>query len=378
MSVFTRIRDFFLSLRLTVVLLLLLSVQVVIGTLYQVDYGLYAAQKRFFESWVILFFGVIPFPGGAAVLTLLFINLFANMLARFEYGWRQMGLILIHMGLLLLLAGGWVTKQFGQESFMSLIEGEGSNLSLSYHDWEVAAWPADAGLAREVVAIDASYAKPGRVMPYEELGFALTVELFHRNARAFRSTDPAVAATVANAMGITMLEADRANWDPQDDVPGGVFMLQPLGGGESGGEPVRVLLFGGDRLETRVRVGDEDVMLSLRRKRFPLPVMMNLIDFEKSFHPNSDIPRSFSSFVEVDLQGVQRDVLIEMNRPFRYQGYTFYQASYADMDSGQELSTFAVVLNYGRVIPYVATAMTFLGLAVHFLISLFQRRRGAP
>ncbi len=365
-----KIIGFFLSLKLTVVCLLLLSVLTVAGTLYQVEYGLYMAQQRFFDSWLILFFGFIPFPGAQWVLGLLFINLFANMIIRFQYGWRQSGIIMIHMGLLLLLAGGWVTRQFGQESFLSLLEGEGSNLSSSYHEWEIAAWREGGGRVRDVVAIDADYAEPGRVLPFEEFDVHLTVEDFHRHARAFRATDPDVAAQVLNATGITFLEAARPHWEPQEDMPGGIFTLQAPDGSTR-----RLLLFSGDREPTTFAHGGEAVTFSLRRKRYPLPMMVSLINFEKTFHPNSEIPRSFASFIQVDLQGVARDVLVEMNRPFRYQGYTFYQASYADLDHGQHMSTFAIVLNYGRIIPYVATGLTFLGLAVHFLIELFRRRR---
>ena len=68
--------------------------------------------------------------------------------------------------------------------------------------------------------------------------------------------------------------------------------------------------------------------------------------------------------MEVHIQDVVRDALVEMNQPLRYQGYTFYQASYADLEGGAELSTFAVTRNHGRLIPYVATALTVLGLVM--------------
>lgn len=361
---------FFLSLRLTVVCLLLLCVLTVVGTLYQVDYGLYTAQQRFFDSWIILFFGVIPFPGTQLVLLFLFINLFANMMLRFQYGAKQSGIIMIHLGLMLLLAGGWVTRQFGQEMFLTLQEGEGSNLASDYHDWEIAVWREGQTRMRDVVAIDAEYAKPGRVLPFEEFGLRLVVEEYHRHARAFRSTDPNTDFGILNSTRLIRLDPARPHWEPQENVPGGMFLIQT-----ADGQSQQLLLFGGDQAPTIFEHNGEEIALSLRRKRYQLPMNILLLNFEKTFHPNSDIPRSFASAIEVDLQGVTRDVLIEMNRPFRYQGYTFYQASYADLDHGQHLSTFAIVLNYGRVIPYLATAITFVGLSVHFLIALYTRRR---
>ncbi len=371
MFLLQKIISFFLSIKLTVVCLLILSVLTVIGTLYQVEYGLYMARQRFFDSWIWWGLGFIPFPGTQLVLALLFGNLMANMLWRFRYGWRQSGIILIHMGLILMLAGGWFTRQFGQESYLSLLEGEASNLSLSYHDWELAVWrPADGG-RRSVTAIDTHFFDEGQVLPFDEFGVALRVDTFHQNARAFRATDPEVAARVTNASGITFLEASRPKWEPQENMPGGFFSVRTAGGAL----PQRLLLFGGDLEPTILNINGEEVAFSLRRKRYVLPMTVSLINFEKSFHPNSDIPRSFASLIEVDLQGVTRDVLIEMNRPFRYQGYTFYQASYADLDHGLHMSTFAIVLNQGRIIPYLATGLTFMGLALHFLIAMFQSRR---
>jgi len=361
--------SFFLSVRLTVVCLLLLSVLTVVGTLYQVDYGLYLAQERFFNSWIILFWGMLPFPGTQTVLAFLFVNLFCNMILRFSYGWRQLGLVMIHMGLMLLLAGGWVTRQFGQESFLSLIEGEGSNLSLDYREWEVAVWKETRGAVRNVIAFDMKGVEHNSLFPLDELGMRIRTDLYFPNARAFRSTNPEVASAIRNASGITMLEPAAKGNDPQEFTPGGVFTVEM-----AGGEPVRMLLFGGDLQPTVITYNEQDYAFSLRRKRHELPVFVQLLDFEREFHPNSQIPKSFSSLIEVDIEGVARQVLIEMNQPFRYQGYTFYQASYADLEQGAQLSTFAIALNYGRLIPYVATALTFIGLAVHFLIQLYARR----
>ncbi|MBE0665039.1 MAG: hypothetical protein IH584_04385, partial [Candidatus Aminicenantes bacterium] len=50
--------------------------------------------------------------------------------------------------------------------------------------------------------------------------------------------------------------------------------------------------------------------------------------------------------------------------------YTFYQSSYAEDGLGGESSTFSVVRNSGRWLPYIASALLFLGLAGHFLAML--------
>jgi len=101
-----------------------------------------------------------------------------------------------------------------------------------------------------------------------------------------------------------------------------------------------------------------------------LPMTVKLLDFVKSVHPGTDIPRSFSSRVEIAAGGARRQAVISMNRPLRYRGYTFYQSSYSEDARGGESSTFLVVRNSGRWLPYAASALLFLGLAAHFLAML--------
>jgi len=230
------------SLRLTVACLVILFILTAWGTFYQVGHGLYAAQQRFFHAWFFALFGFLPLPGAQLVLAVLFVNLLAALLFRFAYSLRQAGQILAHAGLVLLLAGGFITHHFGREAELTLREGERAPLPTF-------------------------------------------------------------------------------------------------------GEPLTAA-----------------------------PVTIKLLDFNKTFHPNSRIPKSFSSRIEVDVQGAVREVEVAMNRPFRYQRYTVYQASYAESDDGRESSTFAVTRTYGRALPYVASLITFLGLAIHLVTSPLRRR----
>ncbi len=59
---------------------------------------------------------------------------------------------------------------------------------------------------------------------------------------------------------------------------------------------------------------------------------LKLLDFKKTVYPGSDIPKSFSSRVEIEDGGLRREALIAMNRPLRFHGYTFYQSAYGEDD----------------------------------------------
>ncbi len=62
-----------------------------------------------------------------------------------------------------------------------------------------------------------------------------------------------------------------------------------------------------------------------------------------------------------------------MNRPLRLGGTTFFQSSYSENPDGSVSSTLTVVKNPARLFPYVASLLTFLGLAWHFSLALVRR-----
>src|ERR1035437_6513770 len=101
----------FTSLRLTVVLLAFAILLVFIGTLAQVDEGLYNAQARYFRQWFIFGFDLfgrkIPLllPGGYLIGTMLVLNLVAAHLYRFQLTTKKIGIQLAHSGVILLIVG---------------------------------------------------------------------------------------------------------------------------------------------------------------------------------------------------------------------------------------------------------------------------------
>src|ERR1700735_4208874 len=99
-----RLVKIFTSLRLTVILLAFAIVLVFIGTLAQVDEGLYNAQARYFRQWIILgldLFGKripIILPGGYLIGTLLLINLLAAHIYRFQFSTKKLDIQITHAG----------------------------------------------------------------------------------------------------------------------------------------------------------------------------------------------------------------------------------------------------------------------------------------
>lgn len=356
------------SAQLTVFGLLFLMILTFWGTLYQVQHGLYLAKDKFFDAWVVWIGGVIPFPGTQLVLAVLIVNLLVYLGRLVLQSRIPFGMLVIHLGLLLMLLGGAVTHHFATESQLTLQEGETGSASASYGHWELSVWSKD-GPVRDVQAYDADHLKPGDVRRFEEAGLTITVEEYHRNARAFQS-----AASLSNApisrLGVTSLRPARLAKEPGENIAGAILTIR-----SDNGTPVRAILFGEDEAPTAFVHKGTEYHVALRRKREPLPFVVTLNDFRREMHPGTEVARHFSSHVTVNADGVARDMVIAMNKPLRDRGYTLYQASYREEEDGTQWSTFAVTHNYGRLIPYVATGIIVFGLAWHFMAMMIQRTR---
>ena len=130
-----RIREVLTSLRLTIVVLGVLMVLVVACTLAQVSMGTYGAVNAYIRSWFVWWhvpgthFSMVVFPGGALAGLVLGVNLVAAQLSRLELSWRKSGMWVIHAGLILLVAGEFVTSLVQTESRLAIVEGRRSATS---------------------------------------------------------------------------------------------------------------------------------------------------------------------------------------------------------------------------------------------------------
>lgn len=108
------------SLKVTVVLLVAFLVLTFWGTLAQANaeaagYPASIAVDRFFGSYFIWALGVVPLPAFKSIAILACVNLVASMVFRMPRGWKNAGLWLMHVALLVLLAGGIVGSEIKRE-----------------------------------------------------------------------------------------------------------------------------------------------------------------------------------------------------------------------------------------------------------------------
>ncbi len=366
------------SLELTIVGLVALMVLVIWCTLAQVDLGSYMAVRQTMRT-IFVWWHVpgthrrIPvFPGGALVGGVLMVNLVAAQLGRLVLTWKKLGIWIIHLGLILLFIGEFVTGLFQVEMRMAIEEGETSNFIESGRDDElVIADATDPKAVDEVQVPESLLAREGTV-DVTGTPVKLNIKAYYRNASLGRRTDadPPALATAGVGAGIAVHELPPVTSDDEMDTR--AVFVEPIADGRSYG--TWLVSNGLGAPQSFLHEGHKYV-LSLRPRRQYLPYALTLKKFHHDVYLGTDIPKNFSSLVHISnpAKGEERDVLIYMNQPLRYEGKAFYQASFG---KGDTLSILQVVDNPGWLLPYVACTLVALGLLLHFGMALrrWQRR----
>jgi len=397
-----RFINFFTSLRLTVVCLVLALVLVFVGTLAQVEIGLYQAQSQFFRSFFVYWtpggthLKIPVLPGGWLIGLVLLVNLLAAHIKRFEFSRKKAGLMLIHSGLILLLGGQFVTELFQVESQMRIEVGDTKNYSESGRRNELAVIDVTDPDKDRVVAIPESLLAGGGEIRTPALPFALRVEKYFANSapagpmsgepekikssqglgsRLFFSPLP-ITRTMDNVNLPAALVQVVSDKGPIGDwVVSSWFTQYPASEGLQ--NDIAGLLPGVKVAEPQsFQFNGRSYQLALRPVRYYKPYNIKLLAFHHDLYPGTTKAENYSSRIHLSnpATGEDRDVLIYMNSPLRYGGETYYQASF---EPGDRVTILQVVRNPAALAPYVACSIVALGLVVQFLshLSGFARRQ---
>lgn len=105
------------SVKLAVFIILGLATITSVGTFVEAKYDAYAARKLVYDTWWMY-----------SIMGLLVINLTAVMLDRWPWKKRHAAFVSAHIGIIILLAGSWITMQYGLDGSMRIGIGESGNL----------------------------------------------------------------------------------------------------------------------------------------------------------------------------------------------------------------------------------------------------------
>jgi hypothetical protein len=373
---------FFSSLKLTVTCLVLGCILVFWGTLAQVHLGLFKAQADFFHSFFVYWqpagahFKIPIFPGGYLIGTVLLINLLAAHLRYYQPGTRKIGIALIHLGVVMLLLGQLLTDMLSRESVLHLRIGETGNYTEADRACELAVIDTTDKASDLVVAIPCSRLAGGGAVKDPEMPFRVRAATFYANSELADKAQPGfkpVKTTAGAGADLWWRQVPRETAMDRVDAPSAAVEVDTPQG-SLGTYLVSAYL---DQPQP-FTFNHHTYEVLLRKERFYLPFSLTLLQFHHDRYPGTDIPKNFSSRLRLQNlnNGEDRQVLIYMNNPLRYQGETFYQASYDPDDQGSVLQ---VVHNPSWLTPYFGCVMVAVGLTWQFLSHLipFLKRRAA-
>lgn len=166
---------FMSSLKLAVISILTLASVLAVATVTESLYGMRGAHVLVYgQPW---FFGI---------LILLGLNVFSAALSRWPWKRHQVGFVITHSGILLLLVGSWITMQYGVDGNLPVVEGF-DDAEVILNDLQITVGDAEAGRSQSFPIPETALKAEGKladvVLP---AGHRLIVEQFFPRAKVQR------------------------------------------------------------------------------------------------------------------------------------------------------------------------------------------------
>lgn len=345
----SRVVKFLASAKLLIALLVIIAAASVIGTFIPQGEPPEAYISRYGEKLYRILGGLSLFNlyssfWFVALLVLLCLNIICCTLSKFSLKPKLLGTLIVHLSVIVILAGGTIGALFGEKGFMKISEGEtlGTfytrderpvklNFSLHLEDFKID-WYEPPHYAIFAQLADGSV----RTLKFEKVeeeksieGAGLSIKLLHYVADF--------------AMNMETKEVTSKTSQPNN--PAAEILLKGRG------QEARLWLF-----EKFPGFGQEEASVKF------------------AFRRQQGRPKDYKSKLKVIDEG--REVLektIEVNDPLTYKGYTFYQSTY----DPEDLSWSGLQVKRDPAVPIAYAGFVFLiaGLTFIYFIKPYIRQR---
>lgn len=371
--------DFLSGFKLATALLLLLGLLTWFATLEQIDKGLYPTLNKYFH-WQS--FGLIPeingkmvplpLPGGYWVSALLLLNMTLGGIIRIRKGWRQVGNLISHFGIIFMLLGGGVAHHFSERGNMAIEEGTISNTAEDYFEFVVEVAEIIEGKPENIHVIRGSQinglSAKHRNFILPDFPFDLQLGGYLRNALPVSANERAPDKSQLVAHGYWLM-------DRPDEVSAEMNLAAIYARvlHQDGTVDPLFIVAGASFHPFTVRVDERVFTVDMRKRLWPMPFNVRLDEFTAEFHPGTSRPAKFVSEIMRIEDDSEAMVTIEMNEPMRYAGLTFFQASYGPPGAGpgdSMYSVFEIVHNPADMWPEYSLYVVTLGMLITFLTKL--------
>lgn len=338
------------------ILILLYILVLIIGTIEQKNFGIQYAQDMYFNSNFLIIFDKFPMLGGKLILSLIFISLMLRLLMD-KWKKKKIGTMLLHVGVLFLLFGGFISSKYSKEGTLIIQENTYSNLYIRDDLYELKIFYNGIEKIINTIKVNDSTKK------IETDFLKINIISFNNNC-------------------ILSKRHKFLNDDEEANVLNRFFFVKKYPSFVEQAENRQFLqlnFFYNDTKKQNISliVNDDNFFyekdgfkLTLSKKKEILPFKLFLSKFDKSVYPKTNKAKNYTSYLIIENEfGVLWKSVLEMNKPLRINGYTFYQTSY--LDSGLEKSTvLTVVEGTWRFYPYISIIMIFLGFLIHLFFSI--------
>lgn len=384
----------------TVVLAFLLLITY-LGTLEQVEHGLFDSQKKYFESMLVTSIDLgcclramhIPYkgawnlpvliPGGMLLMGVLTINMVMGGLIRIRKTGRTWGVIVTHGSIVFMLLAGLVSHWYKKDGAVRLAEGQVADEFQSFHNSVIEIErmePAPKDGRRKALVIPGAHFQDlvgGKARTFEskDLPFDLVVMNYEVNSVP---KNAATSSSNREAVDGYFLQTLKDELEQERNADGAYVRIVP----KNGGEVQKGLLWRFAAAPLTVKVGDEVYAISLARETWKLPFSIRLDDFQRELHPGTEKARKFTSHVTKITGDKEEKKIITMNEPLRDEGYALFQNAFDMGERGGamvESSTLQVVNNPSDHWPLYAMLLTMVGMLAHMIGQLvrFLRKSAA-
>ncbi len=341
-----------------------LMVLLIIGTLAQRWMGLYDSQHMFFSS-LVFWAGPIPVPGGALLIGLLMFGLSLKFIFKSRWSVAKAGIHLTHLGALVLLGGGFLTALLAEESYMIIPEGEASPYIYDYYQRDLTIMKGESTLG------SIPFEKLTDTNAWPALPFNMTVLRSCRNCDIVKREDDSGENPDGPYRGMARfmsLHPAPPAVQAEENLSGLTFRVTGLSEAQNG----IYLTFDPMPKPIILESGEDTYRIIFGKRQNRLPFSLKLVDFKKESYPGVNMAKAYSSALVIQDGEARWPVTIEMNKPLRYKGYTFFQSSF-EQAPDVERTILSVVKNKARLFPYAGTFILTFGLLWH--IVMLTRRK---
>ncbi len=284
------------------------------------------------------------------------------------------GIIVLHLGIVLLMYSELQVGIFGEEHQLILMEGQTTDFMRDIRERELAIIDTEIDeQSKQRVWVVPEHqlrraASEASLIDNDRLPFKFRVPRYLTNS-TIRPAHPDDANPANAGLGDVAFAEEKT---PVDGIGNGrdvgsIYITITSETGESATYLVSQEMgeFRG-RFAERITVGERSYDLFLRTKRTYLPWSVKLNDVGRTNYIGTSTPKDYRSEFAIVEDGQTREFTTWMNNPVRFSGQTFYQQGYDVAPSGTEMTTLQVVRNTGWMLPYIGCMVVAFGMFAQF------------